>query len=111
MPALQLLVPLAVSLASPSNTSSLHCNRTLSFAHCIVGRPRTFVNRCVQQSIVTNVLKAMPGTSTSFLCLRLPSNATQWNEKADYSLSSELESVRNAAERFRLMTNVAAGED
>ena len=108
MPALQLLVPLAVSLASPSNTSSLHCNRTLSFAHCIVGRPRTFVNRCVQQSIVTNVLKAMPGTSTSFLCLRLPSNATQWNEKADYSLSSELESVRNAAERFRLMTNVAA---
>lgn len=99
----------AVSLASPSNAShdSLHCNRTLSFAHCIVGRPRTFVNRCVQQSIVTNVLKAMPGTSTSFLCLRLPSNATKWNEKADYSLSSELD-VRNAAERFRLMTNVAA---
>lgn len=86
----------------------------LTFAHCIVGRARCFVLPCVQRSIATNVMDALPGTSTSFVHLSVPSNKTNWKEKSNVPnvapsfRPDEIDFLRGAAERFRRFANVGA---
>ena len=76
----------------------------MRYAHCIVGRPRTFVYSCVQDSILHNYIRSF-GNSTTFIYFALPDENTTWDEKAFSEATMDV--VLRSIERFRGLANVA----